>query len=251
MRQPLFLLLLGLAGLPFTAVAQRPWHLGLAGGAASGGFTNLPELTFSPVNGAAGPGQSYGLGADGSSMYHLGLQLSGELTDRLTLEMEPRYWRLRYDFHLTLGQAPYQGTVYSRVLGGAAQLPVGLRWRLGRAAGVQPHLLARAVPGLAQTAAEPAWRTNYDSTPSLLGIGFSSVGLHWQLGLEGGVGVLVRQRVGLNLLYHHGFRPTRLVRPSALLLYQDPAGGQYLYTANGLLTGRLNALSLQAVAYFN
>ncbi|RAK69767.1 hypothetical protein DLM85_02625 [Hymenobacter edaphi] len=237
--------------LPLTAVAQRAWHLGLAGAAARSGFTDRVELTFSPLDGSAEVNPGYGSGPAATATYHLGLQVSGELTDHLTLEMEPRYWRLRHEYQLTLGQLPNQTFVYGRVVGGTAQLPLGLRWRFGRPGSLQPHLLVRAVPGLTQTATEPARLVQNSRTPSLLSIGLDGVGLHWQFGLEGGIGVLVRQRVGLNLLYHHGFRPTRLARPDALLLYEANDGGQYLYTAQGLLAGRLNALSLQAVAYFN
>ncbi|GAB3825016.1 hypothetical protein GCM10028821_05150 [Hymenobacter jeollabukensis] len=240
-----------LTALPLTAVAQRAWHLGLTAAAARSGFTDRVELTFRPLDGSAGVNPGYGSGPAATATYHLGLQISGELTDRLTLEIEPRYWRLRHEYQLTLGQPPNQTYINGRVVGGTVQLPLGLRWRFGRPGSLQPHLLGRVVSGLTQTAVEPPRLVPNSRTPSLLSIGLDGVGLHWQLGLEGGIGVVVRQRVGLNLLYYHGLRPTRLARPDALLLYEANDGGQYLYTAQGVLAGRLNALSLQAVAYFN
>lgn len=243
-----------LALLATESWAQNAWHLGLVGAAARSGVSNRGSIMLTPWP----SGQSIGYRQDNAATYHVGLQLSRDLTPRLTLEAEPRYSRLVGELSMTLGRYPDVVRAYGRAVGGVAQLPLGVRWRLTRPGPATLHLLARVVPGLAQTNPYIPLRLEYASNQTgLMNIGFGGAGLHGQLGLEGGVGVLVRGRVGLNVLVHHGLGITRLAAVSAMMHYEDdqtaglPLYQQPSYSVDGFFDGHLNAVSFQAVAYFN
>lgn len=249
MNRALFTVGAVLSGLFVTeAQAQSAWHLGLVGAAARSGVSDRGSLALRLEDSSVPLGEPIVIHhrQKNAATYHVGLQISRDLTPRLTLELEPRYSRLASEVRLEAGPFDNPNIAYGRVLGGMAQLPVGLRWRATRPGPVALHLLGRLVPGLAQTGPAIAGAARYGS------LELRGAGLHGQLGLEGGVGVLIRERVGLNLLVQHGFALTRLAQVSGRVPYVSSSGTSYAYyRVDGFFDGHLNAVSFQAVAYFN
>jgi hypothetical protein len=236
----------GLSLLTLTARAQN-WRVGLLGAATYDRVTENFRQTFANPGGNTIRARHFG-----HQGFGLGLNISRKLDDQWTLEAQPRYHRLRNDFEVRTGGIISRG----HAEGGQVQLPVGARFSFGAPGRVvAPYLLGHLVLGWSElTPAVDATKFDYTSPPTTGprqtgGMGYGVADGQLQLGLEAGAGVLLLDRLGLNLLAYYGLTNTHLATVRSDVNVPAASGPATQLTTTGTLRGHQLGLSAQGVLY--